>query len=716
MKFIDIKLDRLLWISLLAISIMVISCGEDEDPEDETDPDKIELLSFGPSPALLGGELIFIGNNMDLVSEVVLPANVSITNFNSQESSQLTLTVPDETVDGYVVLKTPQGDITTKTLLTISEPIEIISFSPAEVKPGETVTLTGQYLNFIEEVIFVNDKSVLKEDFVSQSKTSIEVLVPIDAQTGIITISNGEEEPILLQTESELIVTLPTIDGITPSPVKAGGTLNIQGTGLDLVREIAFAGGDRINEFNLVSNEEMEVIVPLTAQDGPITVVAPSSLEVSSEQSVVMLTPTITDISPDPVKPGGEVTVTGTDLDLVTSIVFGGEKTGAISAQDQTSVTASVPIDAIVGVVRVQTAANKSVSSSTELGLIEPIINNVDPLTLKSNEDLTISGTDLDLVTDIAFGGGTNASPHTITAEQIIVTIPPGTQNGTFTMTTTNGTQITSMESLSILASNVPSITEYPELARPGDMITLIGEKLDLFTDVIFPENVPATQFGIKTEGMMEVIVPLETKLGVGVITFITSEGETTTSPPINFQGVDPVQNPDLVFFDFNGTGAKDSWWGGVQIVNEDLSLDGSSYGRINGMFNGWTDLFWRNGSNNFPGAAIGNNVDDYVVKFDINVLEPITGGNLKLRFEGGEGDFWWALGPAKPYGDGSQVDATNGWVTMTLEISEFRDNFGWGENRPTDISQVVTFGMAFDNGDSVVNIAIDNIRFEQKQ
>jgi hypothetical protein len=716
MKSLDLKYKFFLLALLFVTSSMIMSCGDDEGGEEEIDTTKIELLSFGPSPVLRGGELLFIGRNLDQVTSVVLPDNISITSFNSKTATRFSIIVPEATIDGFVTLKTPQGDIQTKTLLTISEPITIASVSPAEVRPGGTIKITGTYLNLIKEVVFSNKKSVLSTDFVSQSQTSIEVVVPLDAQSGKVVISNGEADPILVASESDLIVTLPAVSAMAPSPVKAGSLLTISGTDLDLVKEITFGGGHKVIEFLSQTAEQIEVTVPTQTQDGTITLSVASLLEVKSTDALTMVVPAIAEIAPDPVKPGTEVTLTGSDLDLVTSITFGGEKGGTINAQNETTLVAVIPLDALVGVVSVRTAANKSVSSANELGLVVPEINSVSPLELKTNTDLTISGTNLDLVTEVSFSGDTKATPHTIATDQLIVTIPPGTQNGTLVLKTTNGTLITSSESLSILASNVPSITEYPAMARPGDMITLIGDKLDLFTDVIFPDNILATQFGVKTQGMMEVVVPLNVKLGLGVITFITSDGESTTSPPINFQGVDPVQDLNLVFFDFNGTGAKDLWWGNAQIVNDENSLDGSSYAKINGTYSGWTDLFWRNSNNNFPGAAIGTNVSDYVLKLDINIQQPITGGNLKLRLNTSMGDFWWAYGPAKPYGDGATVDATNGWVTLTVEINEFRDNYAWGDNRPTDLSDVPNeFGMAFDNGDSVVDVWIDNVRFERK-
>ena len=109
-------------------------------------------------------------------------------------------------------------------------------------------------------------------------------------------------------------------------------------------------------------------------------------------------------------------------------------------------------------------------------------------------------------------------------------------------------------------------------------------------------------------------------------------------------------------------------------------------------------------------------NVDDFVLKFDINIMEPITGGNLKFRLHPANDDYWWAVGPAAPGSDGSVLEATDGWITMTVEISAFKNEWGWGPDSPTDLTEVANeFGMAFDNGDSHVHVLIDNVRFERK-
>lgn len=703
---------NLFLLACLSLSLLLTACQKDDD-----DPtiNGVELLSFGPSPALRGDELRFIGNNLDQVTTVVLAQDVRVSTFLTQTATELTLTIPEETVDGLVILETPDGNITSKSMLTISEPITISSIAPQEARPGDQISITGTYLNLVKEVIFHDNKVVGDTGFISQTQEKIELKIPLDAQTGPITVSNGAAEPIRVRSEQNLIVTLPAITAFSPSPVRAGAELTITGTDLDLIQEVVFGGNNKVTDFTSQSATEIKLTVPDNAQDDVIKATVASLVEVSTEEPLILVVPTIAEMSPNPAKPGKEVTLTGTDLDLVTSIVFGGDNEGSIVSKELDKLVATLPLATTLDIITLNLASGKTVSSTVPLDLVSPIINSIAPTEIKTNEDLTVTGTDLDLVVEVIFPGGTSVTPSSTTEEELVVTVPPGSENGEIILVTTNGNQITSAESLTILASNVPLITGFPEIAKPGSMIVLTGEKLDLLTDVIFPENLLATQFGLKTPTMIEVVVPEDVQRGIGVITFVTFEGETTTSPPINFQGVDSVQDPDLVFFDFNGTG-KDSWWGAVQITNDDNSLDGSSYGLINGSFNGWTDLFWRNSNNNFPGAAIGTDVNDFVIKFDINVLEPVTAGNLKMRLNTSENDFWWAMGPAAPGSDGSAIAPTNGWVTVTVEISAFRDNFGWGTGSPTDLSDVPNeFGMAFDNGASTVNVMIDNVRFERK-
>jgi len=681
--------------------LLFLNSCEKEEPVD----DHIRLDSFGPSPVLRGGDLKFIGNKMNLVTSVELSSGVSVTTFKNKAEDQITIVVPDATVTGPVTLKTPEGDIHGKTILTISEPISITSFAPGSIRPGGTLTINGTYLNLVTEVIFNNKKSVTT--FASQSQTKIEVLVPEDAQSGIIVVSNGMPEPILVESLTALDVALPSVTGFSPDPVKAGTELTITGTNMDLTKSVTFAGGAKVTSFNSIDADKVVLNVPANAQDGPVKIAVASLVEVTSASSLTMKVPVITNVSPNPAKNGQQITVTGIDLDLITGVRFGGDKAGQLLGGSSTEITVGVPLDAIDGLLTFQTASTKSVSSPGSINMVLPTIGDINPLDIQFNNTLTISGTDLDLAVKVVFIGGTESPVTVLDANTITAVVPVGTQSGPITIETTNGSVIGTSISITILASTSAVITSMPSSAKPGQLIDIVGENFEEVTAVIFPDDVPATMYGLKTPTLIQVVIPLDVKKGKGKLKLITANGEEVESPEINIQGVDDVVDPALVFFNFDGL---NKWWGDTGDNENDasLSLDGSTYFRVNNSLNGWTGFFWRNSKDNFPADVIGANASNYVLKFDINVLDPISGGEFAWRFKGGGQDYWYYWKPWATEGPYK----TDGWITVTIPLTDFYS----GSNQLTDLSIInEDFGVAFNNGSSSVNACFDNVRFQLK-
>ena len=695
----------------LALSVTLFSaCNKDDD---DADSDLVVLEAFGPSPALRGGELRIIGQNLDQVLAVVLPENIEVTDFTSQASNLITLTIPEETVEGKIRLKAPDGDITSLTILTISEPITIASFSPEVARPGDVITIEGDYLNLITSIFFSEEQEVLAENFVSQEKTKIEVEVPAAAQSGSIVLSSVQSDspmPILVETETPLEVTTPSGTDLAPNPVKAGTILTISGSDLDLVQQVIFVGADPVLEFVSQSASSMEIVVPATAQDGPVKLVPASNLQISVDVEVEMLLPTVSSISPNPVKNGETITITGSDLDLITNVSFGGAVEGSIQAGgNDTEIVVDVPLTATEDLVTFTTTASKTFTSDALLSLVKPEVSSISPLPAQFGQEITITGTNLDLVAAVLFAGDVSQDVNMATTDMLTVTVPIGALSGPVAMVMHNGEAEASAIDFEVALSTNAVITDIPSLVSIGELISIVGENLDELNEVIFPGEVPATMFGQKTATLIEVFVPEGTSTGLGNIKFITFSGEEFFSPEINIQGVDVVVDPDLVFFNFDGL---DLWWGDTGGIENDpsLSLDGSNYYRANADLSGWTGFFWRNGGDNFPGATIGSNVSNYVLKFDINVLEPMTGGILHWRLKGSEGDFWYRWEPWAATGSFS----TNGWITVTVPLTDFLDDFGSGTNGITDLSLITEdFGVAFNDGDSRMNVCIDNVRFE---
>ncbi|MBN2763221.1 MAG: IPT/TIG domain-containing protein, partial [Bacteroidales bacterium] len=579
---------------------------------------------------------------------------------------------------------------------------------PASIRPGSVLTIEGDYLHLIKAVIFTPNLTVT--ELSSHSKTKIEVTVPVKAQTGVVTLSDGAAEPILIESSTALNVILPAITAVSPNPVKAGSNLTITGTDLDLVSTVIFGGLKKVTSFVGQSATQMTVTVPADAQDGNIKVVPASEVEVESSSALIMVVPTITHVTPNPAKTGSDITVKGSDLDLVTSVVFGGEKTGEIqTGGSATQITVTVPVDAVPGVVTLNTAANKMVVTAATLDLVKPAITNITPLTLLTKETVTITGTNLDIVDSVKFTGGRAVEVSGASETQLVVTVPAGSRSGTITLVATNGDEVVSSQSLTLTPADAPQITDMPVSAAPGSMLSIKGTDLDLLSEVIFPGNVKATMFGLKLDTLLEVFIPLNVQQGTGNITFVTVEGEQVVSPVITLLGIEPVADPALIINDFDETGHDltwDNWDGNVELGNDPaIAISGKYLHGINDNLSSWKWIWGCNHAELFKPTVTKA---DHEFKMDINITRPISSSttiNFQMEFAGVRVD----LGPlGVPNPDGSY--STTGWITMTWDLSSF-------SILPETVGGDGEWGLNLGSGSGldITGLYIDNIRFEEK-
>lgn len=685
---------------LLLAALCVVSAGfllTSCEGEEKEDP-KVALKSFGPMPIARGAELKFIGANLDKVTAVVLPDNITISTFTLKTPTLLTVTVPQDAMPGYVVLKTPDGDITTKTQIGFSEPISITGFTPATVKAGDELTITGDYLNLVGEVVLTDRVTVAEDDFTSHSRTEIKLVVPAEAQTGKIAVSNAAEDPVIVYSTASLTVKLPAFTSVTPNPVKAGTALTIAGTDLDLVETITLGGNKIIAAADFVSQSATEIVitVPADTKDGEVTIIPASEVEVTSADELMMVVPTIS-VSPVTLKNGQDITVTGTNLDLVDHVIFGGDKQGTIKAGGTaTQILVTVPEDAVTGVVNFYTRADKQIDGPN-LTMINPGLTSFTPASGKPNTDITITGTDLDLVVDVVFTGDINGTIGTRSGTQMTVTIPVGAKTGKITLVAKNGSTVQSAIDVTVL-TNLPNFTSFSESkATPGQILTLNGTSMLLIKELVFPGGVYATAYGVKTDTEVEVYVPTNAATGNGQIKMITYEGEEGLLPSIFIGGTDPITPATIMINTFNGGGATQSTWGGVVAFGTPSVVFDGTAAMLGLTGSGWQWTWAQNWDNSLrPPLA---HPENYVIKMDVCITTPAPGVEAGFCLKG------WDTAPY--LGNNVFGTSTNGnWVTLTFDVltaGMVIDGTGdWG---------IWINGGAYD----LTGVMIDNLRFDPK-
>lgn len=456
------------------------SCLQSDDVDTNQYVGGISLNVFGPSPVARGGELRFLGSGMNQVTAVVIPGCSDITDIQVISDTEIRITVPQEAEPGLVILKTPNGEITTQTKLTFTEPISITSFTPETVLPGEELVIEGEYLNLIQEVIFAEDVTVSADDFISHSRNEIRLVVPQEAQSGQIILSDGEELPNLIYSDDELEVTLPSVVSVADkTEAKPGETVKVQGNNLNLVQKVIMPDGTEVG-FTLIGTNALEFQLPETASDGEIILLPASEVEVPAVR-LTMAVPTGVVANPSSgLWEGMELTLQGKNLELVTDVVFPGVAEAVVPvSKSETALKVIVPGMAQSGDLILNIGSGKQVSVAIDM--LKPEVENYSPATVPAGELLTVTGKNMDLVASVTFEGGQTVAVSGQTSGQLSVTVPMDAETGKVILTLKNGESVEGPV-LTVSKPQCCYVTVLPESVDAGSLLEMTvvnGDKLE---------------------------------------------------------------------------------------------------------------------------------------------------------------------------------------------------------------------------------------------
>jgi hypothetical protein len=184
--------------------------------------------------------------------------------------------------------------------------------------------------------------------------------------------------------------------------------------------------------------------------------------------------PSITSFDPSSlcVAGGQTVTIIGTDLDSVTSVLFNGPSgvtlVGTITGQTSTTLTVTAPATVVDGVIRVTNSAGSADSASTFIAAPTPTIGVTSGSTICSGASVSLTAT----------GGATYAwSPATglsATTGDAVTASPTTTTTYTVTGTSAAGCSATNTVTITVNATpSVISVAKNPTIACLGGVTTL---------------------------------------------------------------------------------------------------------------------------------------------------------------------------------------------------------------------------------------------------
>ena len=400
------------------------------------------------------------------------------------------------------------------------------------VRPGDWVEILGSGLSVVTQVRFNLSPATF-----SPGSTRLVAVVPAGATIGPLSLSDGFGEfystPFNFQVSPRITGFARNIPAPN-SPADAfrgapGNSVLFTGENFVDPSDPSFTssvyfpsslGGYVQAQAEFVSMTSIQVKVPASAVSGSPAVVNPAGDVIAAGR--FFLQPLVSGFEPARAMVGDTITVRGVSLLGTTEVRF-----GAVSVIPNqvtaTNVTVTVPpLTQSVPLTLVSPGGSFLTASSL---LLLPRITSFTPAGGAPGAVVTLDGDGLSGSTGVWFGGVaatriTNVSPARVTA-----VVPAGGFAGPITLTTANGTNVTSTPFF--VAPTVTGFT--PPQAKPGVTVVLQGSNFTNVSRVRFESGIDAV-FTVTASNRISVTVPLGAVTGVVRVTNPGGEGVSGVS------------------------------------------------------------------------------------------------------------------------------------------------------------------------------------------
>jgi hypothetical protein len=205
-------------------------------------------------------------------------------------------------------------------------------------------------------------------------------------------------------------------------------------------------------------------------------------------EEILAAQPTIASFSPGTAAIGSQVTIEGSYLNFVTKAFVGGAPAQIYSRENSRTIIITVPSNAVSGIIRLETESGKVVESAGTLTVTYPVpvITSTLPTQTLVNDEITIEGENLQVITRITFGT-VNGVIQQQDDKTIVVSTPntgPSPLPLSYSYNTGTGETTVVLNPAFTIYIPVPVVSAFPTAIIKNTPVVITGENMNLVTSV----------------------------------------------------------------------------------------------------------------------------------------------------------------------------------------------------------------------------------------
>jgi uncharacterized repeat protein (TIGR03803 family)/YD repeat-containing protein len=521
------------------------------------------ITDFTPKSALVGSSVTITGTGFSNPSVAFNGIPVTVTNSTA---TSITATVPARATTGPLTVTVGGQSQTagTFTAVTVTVAPTLTTYSLPTAQPGDTITLTGSNFDTSSptaNTVTVGGIEAQVTAVTANQITFVVPLMPVDINPigpilngGVVGNTPGTPKTVTVQTSGGItsapkpLYLVPRIVFKQPANQSLTGTFSSNGdNGLILLPQGGaynfLVDGSNVNGTGtmdvFIFGPDNTLVQTFVVPYNPFALQVGGSFQGSTQFSIPTGGPyviqtvfgydlsrgfqatgtvnfgfadplSITSFSPQSGFEGDSVTITGKGF--VKPTVRFGNTPATVTASTSTSITATVPAQAVSGPLIVQ-AGSSVAQSAGNFTVIPWTITNFAPQTETQGNSITISGTNFS--NPVVTFDSQQAQVLTSTPTSITVIVPNGLTVGTHALEVTNRESTKIAGSFAFVAPY--TITSYtPQSGIAGDKVTITGSG---FIDPTVAFNGVVATVTDKTATSITVTVPGRATTGLLTVT-----------------------------------------------------------------------------------------------------------------------------------------------------------------------------------------------------